>query len=250
MPFRDALGAELRRIREGLEPAAVTLFLIAGMSLCVYHYFGNDDFFNDHILHRLPWSDVRAYYLRCLYWCFSPFATLVLLPQLAFVAARLFLPPEPAPITGVRLGDFRIGATACAIFYGVALVLVAIVSRTKDFQHTYPLCVEAKHSVPFFVFYEFAYLCYFVAWESFFRGFLVFGLEKRLGAWAAFVQMLPFVVIHFDKPVLEAMSSVFGGVALGFLALRTRSFLYAAFIHAAMAITLDLLVVGQTGLSP
>jgi membrane protease YdiL (CAAX protease family) len=231
-----------------LAPTPVAIFLIAGFALCVYHYFGGDGFFTDHLMAYFPWKDVRVYYTRCLYWCLSPFVTLVVLPQSCFWLIRRFLRDQPTPEMGWRLGEWKLGGAASVAFTAVALALVGVVSFTKDFRSAYPLCIEAKHSLPYFLGYELAFAAYFVAWESFFRGFLTFGLEKTFGMWAAFVQMLPFVVIYFDKPVLEAMSSVLGGVALGWLALRTRSFLYGAFIHAAMAISLDLFVVGRTGL--
>jgi len=54
------------------------------------------------------------------------------------------------------------------------------------------------------------------------------------------VQTLPFALLHTGKPEAEALSSVFAGVALGWLALRTRSFWWGALLHAAIAFAMDL----------
>jgi CAAX protease family protein len=110
------------------------------------------------------------------------------------------------------------------------------------FQRKYPLFRGATASTPLFIGYELAYAAYFVAWEFFYRGFLLFGLGNVIGRWAVFVQMLPFAILHFGKPEIEAFSSVFGGLVLGWLAWRTRSFWYGVAIHASMAVYLDLLV--------
>jgi membrane protease YdiL (CAAX protease family) len=123
-------------------------------------------------------------------------------------------------------------------------VIVSVIAGMDSFQEYYPIYGDADRSLAMFVSYEIAYACYFVAWEFFFRGFMTFALEKHLGIWVIFVQMLPFAVMHFGKPGLESMSSVFGGIALGYLALRSRSIWYGVFIHAATAVTLDVLVVG------
>ena len=90
-------------------------------------------------------------------------------------------------------------------------------------------------------------IAYFIAWEYFWRGFMTFSLEKTFGPWVIWILMLPFVVHHFEKPDLEALSSILGGLALGWLALRTRSFWYGAFIHAATDLTLDVLMVIAKG---
>jgi len=57
---------------------------------------------------------------------------------------------------------------------------------------------------------------------------------------AVFATMLPFVVIHYGKPEPEVFGSIVAGVALGLLALRTRTFWYGAFIHIAAAMSMDI----------
>jgi membrane protease YdiL (CAAX protease family) len=244
-----AVREEWRRFWSELRPAPVVVCWAGALGLWLDHYFGSRDFFTAHLQHYFSpqLSNLDLDQVRCLYWCFSPLVSLVLWPRVALAVTLRLCPNETRPEGGFRLGQWRIGLMVTGLFYLVALVLVAIVSHTNDFRDMYPLCPAARHSLPRMLIYEVAFFLYFLSWESFFRGYLLFGLEPTFRTWAVFIQMLPFVVVHFDKPVLEALSSAFGGVALGYLALRTRSFVYGAFIHAAMAISLDIFVISSVG---
>ena len=52
--------------------------------------------------------------------------------------------------------------------------------------------------------------------------------------------MVPFALLHAQKPAAEAYLSVLGGIALGALVWRCRSFWIAVPIHAAQMLVLDL----------
>jgi membrane protease YdiL (CAAX protease family) len=78
-----------------------------------------------------------------------------------------------------------------------------------------------------------------VGWEFFHRGFLLFGLRRRIGNLAIFVAAVPFTLEHFAKPEIEAWGSFVAAIALGFLAVRARSFWYGALIHGGVALFMD-----------
>lgn len=240
-----ALRRELRQFFGQLKLVPTVTFVAAGLCLWAYDTYGSLRFFTTVWARLLKLDFAAAEMGSFFYWYGSAFLVLMLVPIVIIRVTNRFAKPEDrVPSLGLGLGDWRAGVPACAIFYGVMVVLLAVVIWTQDFRGKYPLYDDADRSVAMFLSYELAYALYFVAWEFFFRGFMTFSLEKTLGVWAAFVQMLPFVVMHFGKPDLESMSSVFGGIALGWLALRTRSIWYGVFIHAATAVTLDCLVVG------
>lgn len=73
-------------------------------------------------------------------------------------------------------------------------------------------------------------------WEFVFRGFILFGLARVAGPNAIFLQAVPFALAHMGKPELETMSTIFGGVGFGFVAWRTRSFVYPWLIHCFVSI--------------
>ena len=75
--------------------------------------------------------------------------------------------------------------------------------------------------------------------EAFWRGFLFFGLEEKFGIYAILIQMIPFVLLHQGKPFIESVGAVFGGIALGYLAYRTRSIWYGIIIHFVVITFMD-----------
>ncbi len=68
-------------------------------------------------------------------------------------------------------------------------------------------------------------------WEFLFRGWILFGYEKEFGANALWLQAVPFALAHIGKPAVETVSTIFGGFAFGWVAWRTKSFLYPFLIH-------------------
>jgi membrane protease YdiL (CAAX protease family) len=129
---------------------------------------------------------------------------------------------------GVQLGDWRAGLAwtlgACA---GMAAVM-AVEARTPAFREYY----GASASGHLFWLADGVEL---LGWEFFFRGFLLFALYQACGPLALLLQAVPFTLAHIGKPELETLSCIFGGTAFGYIAWRTRSFLYPFLIHWFLA---------------
>jgi membrane protease YdiL (CAAX protease family) len=84
---------------------------------------------------------------------------------------------------------------------------------------------------------------YMFCWEWFFRGFLLFGLAQGVGGVVAvLLQALLFGWAHQGKPPLEFYSSFAGGLVLGTIAWRQKSFAVAFYTHALVQIAWALLV--------
>jgi membrane protease YdiL (CAAX protease family) len=137
--------------------------------------------------------------------------------------------------------------------YGLLLagVLPAVwlSSLRSDFQFTYPFHAGVGLDVRFFIAWEILYVLQFLALEYFFRGFLLFPLEKHLGRGNAIVIMIvPYAMIHFQKPFFEANAAVVAGLILGVMALKTRSVWGGVMLHGTVAVTMDVLALGQKGL--
>jgi len=145
----------------------------------------------------------------------------------------------PAEI-GLGLGDWRLGAVVSLAYLPLAVVGTWILSDGADFQSQYPHLPLATRDWGAFVAYEALFLFYWIGWEYLWRGFLLFGTAPVLGAGAVVLQMVPFALLHADKPVPEAWLSIVGGLALGALVWRCRSFWIAVPIHAFQMTALDL----------
>lgn len=68
-------------------------------------------------------------------------------------------------------------------------------------------------------------------WEFIFRGWLLFGYARKYGSDALWLQAVPFALAHMGKPELETLSTIFGGFAFGWVAWRTKSFIYPLLLH-------------------
>jgi membrane protease YdiL (CAAX protease family) len=138
---------------------------------------------------------------------------------------------------GFALGDWRAGlALTLAACAGLAAVMAAV-ARTGDFRAYYASWTRPPLGLVLHTALD------LVGWEFLFRGFLLFALYRACGPLALILQAVPFTIAHFGKPELETLSCIFGGTALGYVAWRTRSFLYPFLIHWFLA-TFTVLVAG------
>ena len=63
--------------------------------------------------------------------------------------------------------------------------------------------------------YELCYGFDFFSVELFFRGFMVVALSRFVGKEARLPMVACYAFLHFGKPMMETIGSVFGGFALG-----------------------------------
>jgi membrane protease YdiL (CAAX protease family) len=133
------------------------------------------------------------------------------------------------------------------VLFLLVFPLVWLTSLRSDFQHTYPFVASARNGLTDLLIWELVYGLQFFSLEFFFRGFMIFGLERRWGTNAIFVMIVPYCMIHFHKPWMEALAAIAAGVVLGLLALRTRSIVGGIMIHWAVAISMDVLAILASG---
>lgn len=157
-----------------------------------------------------------------------------------FLVATIGLRMHPRDL-GFRAGGFlRHLGVYLALFLAMTPLLWWASSR-PDFLETYPFPRLARTDERAFWIWQAFYLAQFVALEMFFRGFLLFTLERRFGLHAVLVMTIPYAMIHASKPMPEAFGAVVAGLLLGYLALRTRSFYGGVLLHYGVALSMDLL---------
>lgn len=126
------------------------------------------------------------------------------------------------------------------------LVFVVLVSFRHDFVNHYPFYRFAYRSWAEFLVWEIIYLSQFVFLEFFFRGFMLRSLRPSIGVNAIFVMCVPYLMIHFPKPWLEATGAILFGLFLGMLALRSRSIWGGVGVHAGVALSMDVAALLQS----
>lgn len=156
---------------------------------------------------------------------------------------------------GLGAGDVRFAGTLALLYLPLVVLGTWVLSSRLDFQGEYPHYGPAARNWSIFWAYEALFLFYWMGWEYLWRGFVLFGTARALGFYAILVQALPFAAMHAQKPWPEAVLSVVGGVALGALCWRARSFWIAVPIHSAQMLLLDLFCAlrirtGVNGLGP
>src|ERR1700722_2710750 len=226
--------AELRPLVAGIDPVAALICTLAAAAYTLSHFEGSSGYFTVNFLSRFHFGSF-ADLAPDMYWLLASNVLFGLMPLLALIAMR-----EPLSEYGLTLGDRRFGLILSGLFLGVMLPIVFVISHQPAFRGTYPLNQAAARDLRHFVIWEILYVGYFVGWEFFHRGFLLFGLRRRIGNLAIFVAAVPFTLEHFGKPELEAWGSFVAAIALGILAVRARSFWYGALIHGGVALFMDL----------
>jgi membrane protease YdiL (CAAX protease family) len=138
------------------------------------------------------------------------------------------------------------------VYLAFACVMVPLVwffSGQERFQDVYPFyrVHEREQINPVFYRWEVIYAVQFMALEFFFRGFMVHGLKHRFGAYAVFVMVIPYCMIHFHKPWPEACGSILAGVGLGVVSLVTKSIWPGAALHILVAWGMDFSTLHRRG---
>lgn len=144
-----------------------------------------------------------------------------------FIGSALFIwivYREPLANFGFGLGDRRRGTVYTLVSCAAMAAVLWFAARTPAMQSYYKTDALGRaiwlNGVELF------------AWEFVWRGLALFAFARAFGPGAAiFLQAVPFAFMHLSKPELEALSTIFGGAAFGFIAWRTRSFVYPWLIH-------------------
>ncbi|BAV95312.1 CPBP family intramembrane glutamic endopeptidase [Ichthyobacterium seriolicida] len=124
--------------------------------------------------------------------------------------------------------------------------IILLGSIQEDFLNYYPTfrvntddgSLGISKTVAFSL-YEMCYSISFISTEFMFRGVLVIGLSRALGRDAILPMTATYAFIHFGKPELETISSIFGGYILGILALKSKNILGGCLVHIGIALMMD-----------
>jgi membrane protease YdiL (CAAX protease family) len=140
---------------------------------------------------------------------------------------------------GFSLGDWRLGLALTAGSILVIAPILWLVTRTNSTMQNYYR--GQVSGLPWNMFID------LFGWEFFFRGWLLFGLGRKFGAEALWLQAVPFALAHIGKPEIETLSTIFGGFAFGWVAWKTKSFFWPFLIHWFVASFTILVAAGALG---
>jgi len=156
-----------------------------------------------------------------------------------FAVWKLFFKEDSLLDMGLRTKGFFKHAWIYAAFLGIVLPLLLVVSRQPDFGAYYPFYGKCSRSWYDFLSWEAIYFAQFFGLEMFFRGFWLGALRRSFGSGAIFAMAVPYCMIHYGKPFLEANGAIIAGIALGSLSMRTKSIYQGFLVHITVAALMD-----------
>ena len=126
---------------------------------------------------------------------------------------------------GLRIGDWRWGLGLAAVGAAIMTPVALYVASDPLFREYYAVSAAAPldHLV--------THTLDLVPAEFLIRGFFMFAMIRVFGGIGVLIATMPFVFGHLGKPEIEVFSTLFGGLAYGWLNWRTGSILYSAAAH-------------------
>ncbi len=149
---------------------------------------------------------------------------------------------------GLSFGEAKYGVRIALLLVLLALPIMAYGASLPSFKAYYPIWAPARTSVYRLVLLELGVFIMMLSTEVYFRGLLLFSLEKTLGnygtsrTWAILLNAFIYMLAHIGKPGLEVPYSFFVGVIFAWLALRTRSIVPSLVAHWVSSVIFDVLV--------
>lgn len=167
-----------------------------------------------------------------------------------FLTWKLFFRRDSILDFGLRTKGFFDHIWIYGLFFLAVVPAMLVVSRAPDFANYYPFYKESTRSWFDFLVWEGMYFAQFFALEMFFRGFWLGSLRKSFGSGAIFVMAVPYCMIHFGKPYLEAIGAILAGIALGSLSMKTKSIYQGFLLHITIAGMMDWLSLRRRHCTP
>ncbi len=243
---RAAHRARGDRLRNGeVDPRPFVSLVLAALILTLQEYYGGRVMYDrmvrpwlGELAQARGWSDKLFLFdeLAAFYWWAGTRIAGYLLP---FAVWKVAFPRDSILDLGLRTRGFFRHLWIYGGFLAVMLPLLWVMSRQSDFGTYYPFYRQASRSWVDLIAWELIYFAQFFALECFFRGWWLGVLRHSMGSAAIFAMSVPYCMIHYGKPYLEANGAIVAGIALGSLAMRTRSIYSGFLVHVTVAGVMD-----------
>lgn len=227
----------------GYNPADHFYYIVlisAPVLLTIYRYFGEAQDFLAYFpaLGNSGQGEVYAYLLEYL----SFFILVLAAPLLiSVIFGKAGILKSLLAFTGLRKNLLWSLLTILAVILPSAYSASSMPSVLAE----YPLprtLLQNQQLLP--VYFLGLFFLYYLPWELFFRGFLLFNLKDRYGTAAAIlIQTISSSLVHIGKPAPEIIGSIPFGIIFGIIAIRTKNIWIVVLLHAALGIFTDLFII-------
>jgi membrane protease YdiL (CAAX protease family) len=233
-------------------------FAILGLVLTIQEYYGGRHFYDTMLrpwlsTHQTGWIG-RVFNMQkydelfgYAWWAFARCFGYVAVPLPIW---KLLFPRDSILDMGLRIKGLLRHTWIYTVCLCVVVPSMLLVARQPDFGNYYPFYKLSSRSWLDFAVWESMYFAQFFALELFFRGWLLGALRKNLGSAAIFAMVVPYCMIHYGKPYLEANGAIIAGIVLGSLSMRTKSIYSGFLVHITVALSMDLLALWHRNALP
>lgn len=235
------------------DPRPAVCMAVTAVVLTLQEYYGGRSFYDQTFRQWVAdfaqghaWLKFEKYdeYFGYAWWVLARVVGYVFVPLTAW---KLLFPKDSILDMGLRVRGFLSHLWIYGLCLAVVVVVMFLVASQPDFGTYYPFYRLSSRSWFDFLAWELIYFVQFFALEFFFRGWMLAALKPSMGAAAIFVMAVPYCMIHYGKPYLEAHGAIVAGIVLGSLAMRTRS-IYAGFlVHVSVAFLMDFMSLLRRG---
>jgi len=127
------------------------------------------------------------------------------------------------------------------IFIPLILLITYSLSKKSAHQKLYPLIRTSNWSVNLYILNLASWIVYLLAYESLFRGLLLFSSLKVYGIFVAIaINTILYAFAHIPKGKFETISAIPLGIAFCIASLYTGTFMTAFILHFTMTISNDI----------
>lgn len=191
------------------------------------------------------------------------------------LAIAIILRLKPREL-GLRIPAKTLGSPLFLASLPLALLIGAAGANTPELAAYYPYARDllprtGSGQLPMGLHLAAYLVLYYLPWEFFFRGFLLFPIARLSAggdegditgtdvagtdatgtdttgaaaaiAFAVLFQTLPSTLLHFGHPLTELLSAIPAGIIFGILAWKTKSFIPSLILHALIGFGTDLAI--------
>lgn len=221
-------------------PEMILIFTVT-LAMLIIEYFGWQGVFHFHFQgvdwYRSLTQNDKFFYAQ-VWTTLSFFVVLVIFPVIVF---KSFMKDTDWLLSKPLQNSYK----QYLLLYFIMLPVLIIAASRPQFYQFYPL-FRPESGLEWLRF-ELVYLPQFFAIEFFFRG-PALGIASRIKKdLAPILMMMPYALIHIHKPFPEAVGSMFAGLILGHLALKSKSIWLGVLLHTSIALSMDFLGLYNAG---
>ena len=234
-----SLREEIKKIKTllaNIDKETLLVLLSIPFITTISWYFASRTFFKENFYSAVIEDGYNADLFEICYWLITDSLIFIIIPLiiLLFLRKNIFE-------YGFKLQNFRKGIILTILTSLLIIPFVWVISSSEDFIQYYPTVSGSDENFNILLIYLTGLIIYVFAWEFLWRGYLQFSLEKKFGVYAILIQVIPFVLMHNGKPVAETFSAIAGGIFLGYLAYRSRTFLWGFLLHFLLMFYIEII---------